>query len=95
MSEITWSDWLDFSAEQISKIPDKPGVFMMHAAMKILHIGGSSNLRQAVSESLNNSCIKDAKRFKYSTLENYDTIKTELLREYQEKHGGKLPKCME
>ena len=95
MTEITWSDWLDFSSDQISKIPSSPGVFMMHAAMKILYIGGSSNLQQSISDSLNNSCTKDAKRFKYSVLENYEHIKTQLIKEYQEKHGGKMPKCME
>lgn len=95
MTEIVWSDWLDYSAEQISKIPEESGVYMMHAAMKILHIGKSKNLRQAILESLTNSCTKDAKRFKYSITPDYEYVGAQLLKEYQEKHDGKLPKCME
>lgn len=92
---ITWSDWLDYSKEQISKTPEESGVYMMHAAMKILYIGNSDNLRQTILESLNDNCTKDAKRFRYSAIINHEEIKTQLLKEYQEKHDGKLPKCME
>jgi hypothetical protein len=67
----------------------------MHAAMKILYIGKTTNLRQTILESLNDSCTKDAKRFKYSTTSEHEQIGTQLLKEYQEKHDGKLPKCME
>jgi len=95
MSEIVWSEWLDYNATEISKIPEEPGVYMMHAAMKILYIGKTTNLRQTILESLNDSCAKDAKRFKYSTTPEYEQIGAQLLREYQEKHDGKLPKCME
>jgi excinuclease UvrABC nuclease subunit len=94
MIEIAWSEWLDFNSEQISKIPTTSGVYMMHAAMKILYIGGSTNLRQTILESLNDSCIKDTKRFKYSNLDNHEEIKMQLIKEYQEKHNGELPKCM-
>jgi excinuclease UvrABC nuclease subunit len=95
MTEIAWSEWLDYNLEQISKIPEEGGVYMMHAAMKILYIGNTANLRQSISESLNNSCTKEAKRFKYSIASNHEQIGSQLLKEYQEKHDGKLPKCME
>jgi excinuclease UvrABC nuclease subunit len=95
MSEIVWSEWLDYSSESISKIPEEPGVYMMHAAMKILYIGNAINLRQSILESLNNTCTKDAKRFKYSTTLEHKEIGMQLLKEYQEKHDGKMPKCME
>ena len=94
MSDISWSDWLDLNAEQTSKIPSGPGVYMMHASMKILYIGNSANLRQAVLESLNNPCIKDAKRFKYSSIDNHEQVRTQLVKEYQEKHEGQMPRCM-
>ena len=94
VDSITWSDWLDYSAQEISKIPTESGVYMMHAAMKILLIASSTNLRQAVLDSLNNSCTKDAKRFRFAMAGNHDAIKNQLLKEYQEKHEGKLPKCM-
>ena len=92
---IVWSDWLDYSEEQISKTPQEPGVYMMHAAMKILYIGNATNLRQTILESLNDNCTKDAKRFRYSAISNHDETKMQLLKEYQEKHDGKLPRCME
>ena len=38
-----WSEWLDFNQYNIaSATPDKPGVFKVHASMKILYIGSSS-----------------------------------------------------
>jgi hypothetical protein len=95
MSEIVWSEWLDFSSEQISKIPAESGVYTMHAAMKILVIGGTQNLRETILETLNDSCTKDAKRFKYSILANYEEVRMQLIKEYQEKHSGQLPKCMQ
>lgn len=94
-NNITWSDWLDYSTEQIAKTPEEPGAYMMHAAMKILYIGDSNNLRQTILESLNDACTRDAKRFRYTISSKHEEIKTQLLKEYQEKHEGKLPKCME
>ena len=91
---ISWSDWLDFSQEQIAKVPESAGVYMMHAAMKILFIGNSANLKQSIAESLKAPCTADAKRFRYSVTESHQEIAQKLLREYQEKHDGKLPKCM-
>lgn len=92
---ITWSDWLDYSEGQISKTPQEPGVYMMHAAMKILQIGNTTNLRKTILDTLKDSCTSDAKRFRYSVITNHQEIKTQLLKEYQEKHDGKLPRCME
>lgn len=94
MSEISWSDWLDFSLTEIEKIPTDSGVYMMHAAMKILFIGDSANLRQALTNALNDSCIKNAKRFKYASIKNHQEAKMQLIKEYQEKHQGSLPACM-
>jgi excinuclease UvrABC nuclease subunit len=95
MIEISWSDWLDFSAGQIANVPESPGVFMMHAAMKILYIGGSDNLRASIDKSLTSPCVSESKRFRYSVVAEYDEIKERLLAEYKEKHDGKMPRCME
>ncbi|MEM2160187.1 MAG: hypothetical protein QXN55_04460 [Candidatus Nitrosotenuis sp.] len=93
--EFVWSDWLDFNEETISKIPPSAGIYMMHAAMKILYIGGSANLKESILKSLNAPCTRDSKRFKYAVLSDFERVGVQLLREYQEKHNGKLPKCME
>lgn len=95
MSEdIKWSDWLDFSQEQIAMAPESPGVYMMHAAMKILHIGGTDNLRKSISESQSANCTCDAKRFRYFATQSHSKIKETLLDEYKKKHDGKMPLCM-
>ena len=95
IDDITWSDWLDYSSQEISKTPEESGVYMMHAAMKILFIGNSMNLRKTLLESLNDPCTKDAKRFRYTTTNSHVTIRDQLVKEYREKHNGNLPKCME
>lgn len=91
---ISWSDWLDFSEELIAKVPESAGVYMMHAAMKILLIGNSANLKQSIAESLKAPCTSDAKRFRYFVTDSHLEIAQKLLKEYQEKHDGKPPKCM-
>lgn len=93
--EIAWSEWLDFSAEQAAKLPESPGIYMMHAAMKILFIGGTNNLRQSITDSLSAPCTSEAKRFRYFVTGAHQHLSERLLKEYQEKHDGKLPKCME
>lgn len=95
MSELNWSDWLDFNATQVASVPELAGVFMMHASMKILHIGSSDNLKKSINALLGTPCVCDAKRFRYSAVGGHDKIKEQLLAEYREKHDGKMPKCME
>lgn len=95
MPEIAWSDWIDFNSDTISGVPESPGVFMMHAAMKIFHIGSSDNMRKSIAELFGKPCTCDAKRFKYSAISDHSQVKDELLREYQAKHGGQMPKCMQ
>lgn len=92
--EIKWSDWLDFSKEQAEKAPESPGVYMMHAAMKILYIGDTDNLRKSITESLSSGCTCDAKRFRYFATQAHGAIREGLLEEYRKKHDGKMPLCM-
>ena len=95
--EDVWSEWLDFDQSNIttSAIPDKSGVFKVHASMKILYIGSSStNLRQSL-ESLLDPCIAKERRFSYLVTEKAEQVKDELLKEYRESHGGNLPACMD
>jgi hypothetical protein len=92
-----WSEWLDFDHSNITTITtlDEPGVFKVHASMKILYFGSSINLRQSLLESLSDPCISKAKRFSYLITENAEHVKDQLLREYRESHGGSLPTCMD
>jgi hypothetical protein len=95
--EDVWSEWLDFNQSDItSAAPEKPGVFKVHASMKILYIGSSStNLRQSLLESLSDPCIGKAMRFSYLVTEKAEQVKDRLLKEYRETHGGNLPACMD
>jgi hypothetical protein len=64
--EDIWSEWLDFNQFDITAAtPNKQGVFKVHARMKILYIGSSTNLRQSLLESLSDTCIGKARRFSY------------------------------
>lgn len=93
---LEWSDWLDFNKETIETIPEEEeGVYKMHASMKILYIGNSSNLRQSLLESLSNPCLNKATRFSYATTKQSQKTKEALLTEFRNKHNGKSPICME
>lgn len=92
--EVAWSEWFDFNSEQISKLPESPGVYMTHAAMKILYIGGTPNLKKSIADALTTNCVCNSKRFRYFATNEYDALSKILLNEYKEKHDGNLPKCM-
>ena len=51
--------------EQFLEIPESSGVYMMHAATKILFIGGSQNLKESISSIPSESCISKATRFRF------------------------------
>ncbi|MEO9321496.1 MAG: hypothetical protein ABI361_12585 [Nitrososphaera sp.] len=95
MGENDWSQWLDFTREQIGQVPELPGVFISHASMKILKIGGASNLRIELGRLLDDACCNKSKRFKYLLTESFESESERLVREYAEKHAGKLPECMQ
>jgi excinuclease UvrABC nuclease subunit len=92
---LNWSSWLNFDKETIIDTPESEGVYKMHASMKILFIGSSSNLRKSLLDSLSNSCLNKATRFTYAVTQSSDKIKVILLNEYGSTHNGKLPICME
>ena len=93
--DVTWSEWLNFDKENISNTPAKPGVFRMHAAMKILYIGNTENLQNRLNETLKEPCTSDASRYCYFETSEHEQLKNDLIQEYLDKHEGKLPKCME
>lgn len=94
-SSEPWSPWLDFDKPTISGIPESAGVFSMHAAMKILFIGASQNLRNSLLECMSKPCVDKAKRFRYMITDSPEKVKEQLIKEYTEKHNGILPLCMQ
>ncbi len=93
-NENSWSDWLDFNKETISKIPQSAGVYKIQASMKILFIGGSENIRTGIQDRESDLCISKNARIKYMQTLSFNQITIDLIKDYQDKHGGKLPECM-
>jgi hypothetical protein len=89
-----WSQWLDFDRATVGAVPEAAGVCVMHASMKVLFIGGSQNVRQTLIERLSDECTSKAKRFRYMLTPSFDSAKEQMLKEYADKHGGKMPLCM-
>lgn len=94
-SELSWSEWLGYNKENVSKVPQTSGVFKMHASMKMMYIGDAENLQKMLEKLLEEPCTCDAKRFSFAQTPDFAKIKDDLIKDYKERHGGKLPKCME
>lgn len=92
---MSWSDWLDFDSAGVEQAPEAAGVYLMHASMKVMYIGGSSNMRKSLAELLSDPCTGKSKRFHYMLAETYAETKEQLLKDYADKHAGKMPSCME
>lgn len=93
--ELSWSEWLEFNKENVSKVPQTSGVFRMHTAMKMMYIGDAENLQKRLGETLVAPCTSEAKRFCYIETTQHEKIRDEILRDYRERHDGKFPRCME
>jgi hypothetical protein len=92
---LTWSEWLDFNKTTIETVPESPGLYKIHANMKILYIGSSTqNIKKSLIECLSDTCISKAKRFSYALTASSDKVKEQLLSEYRTRHN-KLPECMQ
>jgi len=94
-NENVWSEWLDFNENTISKIPQSAGVYMMHASMKILFIGGAENIKISIQDKEEEQCISKATRIRYMQTPSYEKVAEDLIKDYQDRHEGKLPQCMQ
>ena len=94
MLENKWSDWRDNNQKVLSEIPEKPGVYMMHADIKILFIGGSQNMKKSINEALEKKCVSKATRIRFREEGNFDEIKNKLITDYKKRHEGNIPQCM-
>lgn len=92
-----WSEWFDFNQQTITSIvPEDPGLFKIHASMKILYIGSAQNLMKSLLESSTDSCIGKGQRFSYIISRgSLEDLRTKLLDDYKLRHNNKLPACME
>ncbi len=95
MSEKEWSQWLDFDSANIDTVPESAGVIVTHASMKTLYIGGGPNIRTMLADLVPDACAGKSKRFRYMLTAQYGTEKERLIKEFAEKHEGRLPVCLE
>ena len=93
--QYEWSEWLDFDKTHVDSAPESAGVYLIHASMKVLRIGGGDSIRRSLQELLVDPCASKAKRFHYLLTESPEATVKQLLDEYKEKHQGKLPSCMD
>jgi hypothetical protein len=94
MSE-QWSEWLDFDRAHVESVPEAAGVYLMHASMKVMRIDGSDDIRKSLLGLLADPCASKAKRFHYMLTQSHASVKEQLLKDYMDKHQGKMPVCME
>jgi hypothetical protein len=93
-----WSMWLDLNRETItSVVPETPGLFKVHASMKIIYMGSTQDLKKSLLDSLVDPCIRKGKRFSYLAIghDSLEKLKREFLDDYKLRHNGNLPICME
>jgi hypothetical protein len=92
-----WSMWLDLDQATItSVVPEAPGLFKVHAGMKIIYVGSAQDLKKSLLDSLLDPCIRKGKRFSYlASHDSLENLKREFLDDYMLRHNGNLPACME
>lgn len=93
--ENSWSDWTDFNEDNISEIPQKAGVFMMHSAMQILCIEGTKNIKNTITGKFLQRYTSDNTRLRYMITEDFERISENMIRDYKNRHEGNLPLCMQ
>jgi len=83
------ADLLPFILENILKIPEKSGVYILFDKEKnVIEIKGTANLRQILEEKL--GAPNNIKFFKYEEDPMYSKRESELLQQYIQQHG-KMP----
>lgn len=81
--------WLSLDKEAVESVPDTEGVFqLLDAEKKVIRISGTANLRQGLSECLENP--GDAAYFICEGDPMYTKRESELIQQYLQKHG-RLP----
>ena len=95
MRDDPWSGRPDFDTGTANGVPGEPGSTVMHAAMKILHVGGLENLREDLAGRLADPCTRDASRFRYMLAPNHRDVRDGLPGGYKGRRDGRLPRRME
>jgi predicted GIY-YIG superfamily endonuclease len=91
---MSYSDWMSFNKENISKAPIKAGVYFLGSKHETTYIGASHNIHQRLEEHLNSedTCIKGTISFCYHETLFPEAEEEKQLAAFQYEHG-RLPKC--
>ena len=80
--------WLVFNAEAVAQVPETDGVFqLLDEAKNVIHIVGTSNLRETLEEQLDN---EKACYFGYEEDAMYTQRESQLIQQFLQEHG-RLP----
>ena len=81
--------WQEFTAENISAVPEEDGVFQLLDEQKmIIYIKGTDNLRQELEKELEEK--EKARYFDYEETFMYTSRESELIQKFLQEHG-RLP----
>jgi formate dehydrogenase beta subunit len=79
-------EWLEFSSENVSAVPETEGVYkLLDAEKETVYIKGTMNLRQDLEEQL--STYDKAKYFIYEEEPMYTKRESELLQQFMQQYG--------
>ncbi len=79
-------EWLEFSSQNVSAVPETEGVYqLLDAEKEIIYIKGTMNLRQELEEQL--STYEKATYFMYQEESMYTKRESELLQQFMQRYG--------
>ncbi|MFQ6064151.1 MAG: FAD-dependent oxidoreductase [Candidatus Bathyarchaeia archaeon] len=85
--------WLEFSAENVSKVPETSGVYQLLDEKKVIvYIAGTPNLRRDLEQHL--KTIPKARYFGYEEEPMYTKRESELIQKFLKEHG-RMPELNE
>ena len=83
-------EWLEFSLEVLSHVPDSEGAFqLLDEEKNIIYIAGTPNLKQSLQEQLSSN--QKARFFIYEEDPMYTKRESELIQMFLQKHGHLPP----
>ena len=94
ITNMSYSDWMPFSNENIGKAPAKAGVYFLGSEHETTYIGASNNIKERLEEHRNSTdaCVKETLSFCYHETLFPEAEEEKQLTAFQYEHG-RLPKC--
>lgn len=91
---MSYSDWMQFSKENVDKAPSKAGVYFLGSEHETTYIGAADNIQERLKEHVNSAdaCIKNTVAFCYHETLFPEAEEEKQLTAFQYEHG-RLPKC--